>query len=105
MFFFIAGVQPKTIALDEQPRMCSSCGLYQARLERTDHYLSIFFIPIIRIKKGSPFLRCERCGSLSHKSGGERARSQEGRPLNKCPHCDRQIETAFHFCPFCGKPL
>jgi len=61
MFFFIGGVQPKTIELDEQPRICSSCGLCQARMKRVDHYISIFFLPILRIKKGEPFLLCEKC--------------------------------------------
>jgi hypothetical protein len=27
MFFFIGGIQPKIIKLDDQLRMCSSCGL------------------------------------------------------------------------------
>ncbi len=29
MFFFIGGIQPKIIKLDDQPRTCSSCGLCQ----------------------------------------------------------------------------
>jgi len=105
MFFFIAGLQPKNITIDEHPRMCPSCGLYQARLKRMDHYLSVFFIPLIRVKKGVPFLRCDRCGSLSHESDDMGSWSQERISLNKCPYCNRQIETAFHFCPFCGKAL
>jgi hypothetical protein len=70
MFFFIGGIQPKTIDLDNQPRMCPSCGLYQARLKRVDQYLSAFFIPVLRVKKGDPFLLCERCGVASKETGG-----------------------------------
>jgi hypothetical protein len=70
MFFFIGGIQPKTIDLDDQPRMCPSCGLYKAKLKRADRYLSVFFIPVLRVKKGDPFLFCERCGVASRKTGG-----------------------------------
>ncbi len=65
MFFFIGGVQPKTVDLENVPRVCPSCGLYQARLKRLDHYISIFFLPLFRIKKGLPLLICDNCGHVS----------------------------------------
>ncbi len=52
MFFFIGGVQPKTITLDDSRRLCPACGLAQARLKRTDQYLSLFFIPLFPVKRG-----------------------------------------------------
>ncbi|MBW1787700.1 MAG: zinc-ribbon domain-containing protein, partial [Deltaproteobacteria bacterium] len=60
MFFFIAGVQSKTVTVEDHPRMCPSCGLYQARLMRVDHYFSAFFIPLFRVKTGTPFVQCRR---------------------------------------------
>lgn len=105
MFFFIGGVQPKTVKLDEQPRMCSSCGLYQARLKRIDHYISLFFLPILRVKKGVPFLMCESCGSVSSESGGEPVISTEGYDNNVCLDCGKPLDSNFQYCPFCGKRL
>ncbi|MFC1531928.1 zinc ribbon domain-containing protein [Thermodesulfobacteriota bacterium] len=105
MFFFIGGIQPKTIDLDDHPRMCQSCGLYQLRLKRIDHYISIFFLPVLRVKKGIPFLKCDRCGSISSESGEELLRSSDGWALNMCPNCGRSLESEFQYCPFCGKSL
>jgi len=102
MFFFIAGVQPRTVTLDDQPRMCPSCGLFQARLKRVDHYISVFFIPLIRIKKGTPVLVCERCGAVSSEQG-EPGPPRE--PTFTCPHCGQALEPGFRYCPYCGRPL
>ena len=105
MFFFIGGVQPKTVKLDEQPRMCPSCGLYQARLKRVDHYISLFFLPLIRVKKGIPFLLCESCGNMSSESGGEPVSFSEFSDLNTCLNCGKPLDSKFQYCPFCGKRL
>jgi len=105
MFFFIGGIQPKTIDLDKQPRLCPSCGLHQATLKRVDHYLSIFFIPILRVKKGNSFVQCQRCGALFHETGERWLGTQEMPYNNLCPHCRKPVEQDFHFCPYCGKPV
>ena len=105
MFFLIAGVQPKTVALDALPRRCPSCGLDQAVPKRVDHYLSVFFLPIVRVKKGSPFLQCQSCGSLSHESGEMWQGAQEGRPSENCHYCGKPLDPQFRFCPFCGKSV
>ncbi|MEA2039071.1 MAG: zinc ribbon domain-containing protein [Thermodesulfobacteriota bacterium] len=104
MFFFIAGIQPKTVFLDDQPRMCSACGLYGARLKRIDHYLSVFFLPIFCIKKGEAFVECQRCGNLSSESGEIRRDIPQRRGLT-CHYCGKTLETTYRFCPFCGKPV
>jgi hypothetical protein len=105
MFFFIGGVQPRTVDLDGQPRMCPSCGLYRAGLKRVDHYISLFFIPLFRIKKGVPFLKCESCVGLSHESGAEMFRDPDDRSFKTCPNCGKPLESRFRYCPFCGKSL
>lgn len=46
---FIAGVAPKTKIIDKALRLCPACGLARARLQRTDHWLSLFFIPVFRV--------------------------------------------------------
>ena len=103
MFFFIGGVQPKTVELDTDGKRCPSCGLYQARLKRVDHYLSLFFIPILRVKRGTPFLQCGSCGSIFDESGKDRTGSSRmgGR---RCLYCGKPLEEGFRFCPSCGKP-
>src|SRR5271157_2932070 len=95
MFFLIGGVQPKTVALDETPRICSACGLAQARLKRVDHYLSLFFVPLFPVKKGSPVVICDRCGAISPPEGDSRGGFQAAR-RDSCPQRD------FRYCPSCG---
>ena len=104
MFFFIAGIQPRTLETDDQPHMCASCGLFQARMKRMDHYLSIFFFPLVRIKKGIPFMECLRCGHRAHGSG-EPWSQAPGIPERLCPTCGGPLDSAFRFCPTCGKRL
>jgi endogenous inhibitor of DNA gyrase (YacG/DUF329 family) len=103
MFFFIGGIQPKTRQIDEQRRMCPSCGLYQAHLKRVDHYISLFFVPLLKIKEGVPFLQCERCGVSSLESTGPAA-AEDLRAAN-CPYCGKPVEAGFRFCPYCGKSM
>ncbi|SPD74776.1 conserved hypothetical protein [uncultured Desulfobacterium sp.] len=103
MFFLIAGIQPKTINIDDQPRRCPICGLYQARLKMVNHYLSVFFIPVLRVKKGTPFLECQRCGAISSESGELLSGNQAIGSL--CPYCGGTIEPSFKYCPRCGRPV
>jgi len=102
--FLIAGVSPKIKLLDNNPRRCPVCGLSHAYLKRVDHYFSLFFIPIIRVKKGEPFLICDRCeGQISE--FGEDQRGWPGRQNNQCRNCGRKLNKDFSFCPYCGKPV
>lgn len=106
-FFFIGGVQPRTVTLDETPRLCPYCGLAQARLKRIDHYISLFFIPILRIKKGEPLLICDRCGFTAPEEEAYRAQKAPQRvekPLT-CPACGMALEPTFQYCPQCGRKI
>ncbi len=104
--FIIAGVTPKTIVIDDTPRLCPVCGLAQARLTRTDHYFSFFFIPLFRVKTGEPFLMCNRCERPVERFKKE-ARAPE--PINAmtdtCRSCGKAIESGFKFCPYCGRRI
>ncbi len=100
MFFIIAGIQPKTVVV-EGSRQCPSCGLNQAGLKRQDHYLSLFFLPLFRVKKGVLFLECSGCGSLSSESG-ESFDTSKG-PNLQCRYCRMPVEPTYRFCPHCGK--
>ncbi|MBW1739228.1 MAG: zinc ribbon domain-containing protein [Deltaproteobacteria bacterium] len=104
MFFVIAGIQPRNIRMDDTPRMCPSCGLYQAHLKRVDQYFSFFFLPLLRIKKGIPFLECNRCGTLSRESGDVWSESRQSFDRT-CPNCGKSVDPTYSFCPFCGQQL
>ena len=104
MFFFIAGIQPKTVELDVPSRMCPKCGIYQARLKRVDHYVSLFFISLLPVKRGTPFLECRSCGGVFSETGQPWFEpSQEG--SLSCPACGRPIDKAYRYCPSCVKPM
>ena len=99
---FIAGISPKIITLEGKPRLCPVCGLAQAYFKRVDHWFSFFLIPILRVKKGEPFIMCEKCERNIHEMGDEYSRWVE-RQGKKCGHCGSSLHGDFIFCPFCGK--
>jgi hypothetical protein len=104
MFFFIAGIQPKTVELDAPSRVCPKCGLNQARLKRVDHYLSLFFIPLFPVKRGRPFLECRSCAGVFTETGQPwHEPSPKGPP--SCPACGRPLDASFRYCPSCGQPV
>jgi len=91
--FLIAGVQPKTKTLDKEARLCLGCGLKTAHNERIDHYFSLFFVPLLRVKKGEPVLACDRC-----------RQALNAMPDRRCRRCNEPMDPTFKFCPFCGEP-
>ena len=104
-FFFIGGLQPKKVQVDDQPRPCPKCGLPSARLRRLDHYLSLFFIPLIPVKRGELFLECERCGEVFDESGRPPAAPFHDESDRTCPKCRGQMDQDFKFCPYCGQKI
>lgn len=105
-FFFIGGIQPKTILLDETPRRCPRCGLHQAYLQRVDHYLSVFFIPVLKVKTGAPLLVCHRCERPVDGSGPASSGPQSETPATRpCRFCHRDFPADYAFCPLCGRRL
>lgn len=104
MMFFIAGISPKIKLLDNNPRRCPVCGMAQAYYKRVDYYLSIFFLPVLRLKKGEPFIVCEQCEETIHKSG----KAHDSKPQHharRCRNCGRALRKDFDYCPYCGKFL
>ncbi|QTA92445.1 zinc ribbon domain-containing protein [Desulfonema magnum] len=102
--FLIAGISPKIKTLDDKPRLCPVCGLAQAYYRRTDHYFSLFFIPILRVKKGEPFIMCEKCERNMHEFGDE-YNDWLDKQDKTCKHCGRALHQDFQYCPFCGKQV
>ncbi len=102
MFFFIGGVQPKTVTLDDSPRLCPACGLAQARLRRIDHYLSLFFIPLFPVKRGDPVVICDRCGAVSSPDEPIGRAWNAGPPAARCSQCGFVLDKDFRYCPNCG---
>ncbi|MBI5969196.1 MAG: zinc ribbon domain-containing protein [Deltaproteobacteria bacterium] len=96
-------MQPKKVQVDDQPRPCPNCGLPSARLKRLDHYLSLFFIPLIPIRRGERFLECNRCGRIFEETGRPQWRSFEQASLGICPRCRQPLASDFKYCPYCGQ--
>lgn len=110
-FFLVGGVQPKARLLDATPRTCPRCGCLAARLQRIDSYLSLFFIPLVPVRRGEPVLACERCGYAGPPEA-DRAEPQEwfpdpdgGESPRRCPACRTLVESGFRYCPHCGQRL
>ena len=101
MFFFIGGVSPRTITLNRQARICSNCGHLTLFLKRTDHYFSLFLVPLFPVKRGEPFLSCEGCGANFDEHGEPRFQHQPSRERT-CRHCARPVGSDFIYCPYCG---
>jgi predicted RNA-binding Zn-ribbon protein involved in translation (DUF1610 family) len=106
MFLFIAGVQPRTIRLDKYSHACPRCGFHELSPKRVDHYFSLFFIPLFRVKRGVSFVSCDHCHSVFDDSGRliEEPRVFRSSPW-KCPDCGRSLGADFDFCPRCGKKV
>lgn len=102
--FLIAGVSPKIRQLDNKPRRCPSCGLHQAYYKQVDHYFSLFFIPLLRVKKGEPILVCERCENMGLDMGGTFS-SQSDAGSFRCDNCDSRLQRDYKYCPYCGKSI
>jgi len=102
--FIIAGISPRIKVLDGNPRICPSCGLARACLKRADSYFSLFFIPLFRVKKGEPFIICDRCETVvSNQDSPIRAWKDPG--TNRCKSCGKTIDKGFVYCPYCGKQV
>jgi RNA polymerase subunit RPABC4/transcription elongation factor Spt4 len=101
---FIAGVSPKVKVLDQNPRRCPVCGLNQAYFKRIDHYFSLFFIPLLRVKKGEPFIMCDRCERTVHEFAPDFSQ-QQADASGTCRHCGKALDKDFKYCPQCGKKL
>jgi hypothetical protein len=101
--FLIAGVQPKTRRIDDTPRRCPICGLPQAYTTRIDYYLSLFFLPVIRVKQGPPFLLCEHCQQPVEDSRPEAEGAASASPDTTCVACRKTFDVSYQYCPYCGQ--
>ncbi|MBW1984193.1 MAG: zinc ribbon domain-containing protein [Deltaproteobacteria bacterium] len=102
--FLIAGISPKTTVLDMVPRRCSICGTSQAYLKRVDHFFSLFFIPLFRVKKGAPVIMCDNCMGRGLGNQGNNG-SWRGWQKRSCQNCGKSLKGDFEYCPYCGRPV
>ena len=101
--FLIAGVQPKTVRLDDMPRRCPACGLNEAYATRVDHYLSLFFIPLIRVKTGESFLVCDHCQRSMEAPAQSVPTPPQAGEDTVCVACGRSFDGSYKYCPHCGQ--
>jgi RNA polymerase subunit RPABC4/transcription elongation factor Spt4 len=103
--FLIAGVQPRTHRGPKTDRICPQCGLAQVYECRLDHYFSLFFIPLVRVKKGASFSWCERCQAPLARPGSGFEQQAGPFPEKKvCRGCGWILDPQYRFCPYCGHP-
>jgi len=106
MFFFIGGLQPRTIKLEKHHQACPGCSRFDLYWKRTDHYISLFFLPLFPVKRGNPFIACEHCGAAwqSPDSISRDNKSYQGHRAETmiCKSCGEVVESRFSFCPYCG---
>ncbi|MBW2197505.1 MAG: zinc ribbon domain-containing protein [Deltaproteobacteria bacterium] len=84
------------------PGAARNAGAYY---NRVDHYFNLFFIPILRVKKGEPFLMCDRC---SRPVAGFKEEYDSTCPdiqKTQCHHCGKTLGKDFRYCPYCGKSV
>ena len=94
--FLIAGISPRIKQIDHKPRRCPACGLHQAYYKQVDHYFSLFFIPIFRVKKGEPILICERCEKTDYEFSKNYAAGSEDNQL-KCKTCASLLQRDYKY--------
>ena len=104
MFFFIGGVQPKTVTIEKKGMICPICGKPELYKKRIDHYVSLFFIPVFPIKKGQAFTVCEGC-KTNFSEDGSMVMPEGSMGKIRCNHCGSYVEQEYKFCPYCGKGL
>jgi RNA polymerase subunit RPABC4/transcription elongation factor Spt4 len=104
MFLFIGGIQPRTVVLESLHQSCPVCGKVSVKLKRVDHYIAVFFIPLLRVKKGNPFLYCQHCNLIVDEKGRETAFEHPDKQ-QKCRYCKQSFNPAYSYCPYCGKPV
>jgi len=101
--FLIAGIQPKTRRVDDNPQRCPSCGLNRAYATRVDHYLSLFFIPLLRVKRGETFLFCDNCGQPANGFRTPTPRVPPAGTDTVCVACGQSFDSSYKYCPHCGQ--
>lgn len=106
---FIGGVQPRTRRVEKLARACPVCSHFEVYRKRVDHYIALFFIPLIPIKRGTAFTACDHCGTiLETGDSGEYfpGTGTAGSPdISQCRSCGRYTDGDFSYCPYCGKQL
>ena len=62
-FLFIGGVGPHTKTVKRlKAATCPNCGQHRVRIRRRDKVFSLFFIPVVRLRKGHAYKECKDCG-------------------------------------------
>ncbi|CAI9115371.1 OLC1v1016261C1 [Oldenlandia corymbosa var. corymbosa] len=110
-FFFVGGVnQQVKEVLKRGAGRCIACGS-AADLVEYEKVLKIFFLPVKTWPGKQPVLHCDNCNLFFPQSFAPPPPPADERRLRSitdvltCPHCSREVDPEFRFCPFCGSAL
>lgn len=107
-------MQPKRAKLPEPARTCPACGRLSLERVRHDLWLSLFFIPVLPVKRGQPLWECSQCGYGAPQAPAPAAprptpaRDEPpglpapGQGPGRCRFCGQPLEPGFKYCPNCG---
>lgn len=120
MFFFLGGLTQKRVLFPRLPKellsknsnadrllfRCIPCQRMTKPIAiRFDQWISIFFIPLVRVQTGTPLLACSLCQTpyLNHPDFTDKWRDSTDKIGNVCIECGYDgIEKSFKYCPECG---
>ncbi len=102
--FFIVGIS-KTKILDKRiPGVVLFAVCTRLTTSASITTFRFFSFRWARVKKGEPFVLCERCHRTKNEFNREFSPYQEETGL-LCTDCANPIHRGFYYCPYCGKKL
>ncbi|XP_076956349.1 uncharacterized protein LOC143631470 [Bidens hawaiensis] len=102
-FFFVGGVtQEVRNVLKQEAGRCINCRS-PADLVDTNKVLKLFFVQVWRWPGKDQLMHCSNCGLFYPPLlDSNFLTPSESR---RCQFCDREVDSDFRFCPFCGSAL
>ncbi|SHE31810.1 zinc-ribbon domain-containing protein [Clostridium fallax] len=123
MFFIgIFGIDKKEVKLGTiTSTNCNICSNYSVQIIKTYSFFHFFFIPLFKWNE-EYFGICANCNAI-YKIKPEKGKAFEKgdklaitywdltlinnsfNSIKKCPNCNRECESDYEFCPYCGHKL
>ena len=104
MFFFFS-IYPQTKELETIQKECPHCKILTTFiLYQTSMTFSLFGLPLFHWNK-KMYAKATCCGQVYEIIQGEWVPILNGNCARVCPHCGREVEDTYTYCPYCGGRL